>query len=334
MKTVATSSSVEYGQPGVFRGHASFSNPLLSQYTWPICEIRGALPGAKLCVSAGVHVNEVAAIEAAVRLQRLFQPEQMRGTVSIMPLINQPALFKYSEYICPVDQKNINFTYPGRSDGTFSDCLCDAIMSEWCLDAGCYVDMHGGDLRENVSKFTIYQRTNDLALNALGRQMAMCFDSDIIVGLPPNHMRKPGRPPTGFASRGRLAIMSEAGANGLLDEDSVQFHIDGVLNVARALEIIGTPPTAFECPRVLCDDYLWVTSPCDGEFHAEVEPGARVEKRQRLGSVRDFFGETLAEISAPQAGLVLWRITHPSIPKGSPALAIAVEEGVPPGVGQ
>ncbi|KWV42273.1 succinylglutamate desuccinylase [Rhizobium altiplani] len=334
MKVTATISDVEYGQPGLFRGYASFSNPALSAFTWPICEIRGARPGAKLCISAGVHVNEVAAIEAAVRLQRLFHPEKMQGTVSIIPLINQPALYKYSEYVCPLDRKNINFSFPGSATGTFSECLCDAIMGEWCVDADCYVDMHGGDLRENVSKFTIYQRTDDAALNAPAQMMAMCFDSEIVVGLPASHMQNPGRPPTGFAAHGRLAIMSEAGANGLLDEDSVRFHVDGVLNVARALEIIETPPTAFGRARVLCDDYLWVAAPCDGEFHADVEPGARVERNQRLGTMRNFFGEILAEIKAPQTGLLLWRMTHPSIPKGSPALAIAVEEGFHPNMGR
>lgn len=324
--TATTSSCVDYGEPGVFRGYASFSNPALKGFSWPICEIRGVLPGAKLCVSAGVHVNEVAAIEAAVRLQRLFQPQQMRGTVSIMPMINQPALYKYSEYICPIDQKNINFTFPGRSDGTFSDCLCDAIMSEWCVDADCYVDMHGGDLRENVAKFTIYQRTGDIALGALARQMAMCFDSDIVVGLPHSHMRNLGRPPTGFAARGRLAIMSEAGANGLMDEESVQYHVDGVLNVARTLGILDTPSTEFRRARIPCDDYIWVTSATDGEFHAEVEPGDRICKNQRLGTIRDLFGYTLSEITAPESGFLLWRMTHPTIPKGSPVLAIAVEE--------
>ncbi|MDX0967869.1 succinylglutamate desuccinylase/aspartoacylase domain-containing protein [Sinorhizobium medicae] len=329
MRTVCALKSVEYGQPGIFRGHVSFSNPVLAPYSWPLCEVRGATPGPKLCVSAGVHVNEVAAIEAAVRLQKLFDPDHIRGTVSIIPLINQPALYKYSEYVCPIDEKNINFSFPGSSRGTFSDCLCDAIMSEWCIDADCYIDMHGGDLRERVSHFTIYQQTSDTSLNRLARQMAMCFDAELVVGLPTSHLSKPGRPPTGFAAKQRLALMSEAGSNGLLSEDAIEFHVEGVLNVARSLNILDTKMTEFRRARVSCNDYLWVTTPADGEFHATVEPGARVEKNQSVGTIRDFFGETIAEIVAPQAGWLLWRITQPSVPSGSSVLAIAVEEDQP-----
>jgi len=329
MEIIASTNSCAFGEPGIFRGQLRFDNPLLAGYAWPLCEIRGGRPGPRLCVSAGVHVNEVSSIEAAVRLQKLFDPQTMAGTVSIMPLVNQPALYEYCEYVCPIDGRNINFTFPGRKDGTFSEVLCDALMNEWCAGADCYIDLHGGDLRENVSKFSIYQRTDDADLEARGRMMAMCFDAELVVGLPNDHMERPGRPPTGFARHGRLALMSEAGANGLLDEGSIAFHVEGVLNVARTLGILGTPQTPFRNARVACRDYLWVDCPVAGEFHAEIEPGMRVEKDQRLGTIRDLFGDTLAEIAAPETGFLLWRMTHPSIAKGAPVLAVAVEEALP-----
>jgi len=93
-----------------------------------------------------------------------------------------------------------------------------------------------------------------------------------------------------------------------------------VLNVARTLGILGTPQTPFRNARVACRDYLWVDCPVAGEFHAEIEPGMRVEKDQRLGTIRDLFGDTLAEIAAPETGFLLWRMTHPSIAKGAPVL--------------
>ena len=326
MKTIASTNSSAFGEPGIFRGPARCDSPMLSDYVWPLLEIRGQRPGPRLCVSAGVHVNEVSSIEAAIRLQKLFDPQTISGSVSIIPLINQPALYKYSEYICPIDGKNINFTFPGSKGGTFSEVLCDAIMNEWCAGSDCYVDLHGGDLRENVSKFSIYQRTDDAGLEAMGRRMAMCFDAEIVVGLPRDHMQRPGRPPTGFARHGRLALMSEAGANGLLDESSISFHVEGVLNIARTLGILDTPMSAFHNARVACKDYLWVETPVDGEFHAEIEPGMRVAKGQRLGAMRDLFGEEIATIAAPETGLVLWRMTHPSLSKGTSVLAVAVEE--------
>ncbi|MBY3165414.1 succinylglutamate desuccinylase [Rhizobium laguerreae] len=330
MEITGIDNSCTYGEPGVFRGWLRFKNPTLAQYQWPLCEIRGTSPGPKLCISAGVHVNEVSAIEAAVRLQNLFDPQSICGVVSIIPLINQPALYRYSEYVCPIDGKNINHTFPGRPNGTFSEALCDAIVNEWTPGSDCYVDMHGGDLREQVSKFVLYQRRNDKEFDEQARRLAMCFDSEIVLGLPQSYLARPGRPPTAFARGNRVALMSEAGSNGLADEETISFHVNGVLNIARTMGILDSPAYSYRNARLICDDYVWVHSPVHGEFHAEIEPGRRVEKGQRLGSFRNFFGETLAEINTPSSGLVLWRITHPSIPRGEPVLAIAVEERAQP----
>ncbi|TIV99924.1 MAG: succinylglutamate desuccinylase, partial [Mesorhizobium sp.] len=102
MEIIPSNDSCAYGQPGIFRGHLRFENPRLADYSWPLCEIRGRRPGPRLCISAGVHVNEVSSIEAAVRLQRMINPETIDGSVSIIPLINQPAFYKYTALICPI----------------------------------------------------------------------------------------------------------------------------------------------------------------------------------------------------------------------------------------
>ncbi|MDK1494301.1 succinylglutamate desuccinylase/aspartoacylase family protein [Sinorhizobium sp. 7-81] len=326
MKVTASDKSCAYGDPGVFRGTFRFENPILADYVWPICEIRGKVPGPRLCISAGVHVNEVSSIEAAVRLQNLFDPETLKGTVSIVPLINQPAAYKYCEYVCPVDGKNINHTFPGKRDGTFSEALCDAVLREWTAGADCYIDMHGGDLKEKVSKFSIFQKTGEAEFDDLARRIAMCFDSEIVLALTPEYMSKPGRPPTACALRKQVGIMTEAGSNGLLSEDDIAFHVEGVLNVSRLLGMTDSAVTLPTNARKVCDTYIWVDCPADGEFHAKVEPGIKVERGQRLGLLRNLFGDTLAELTAPVTGFVLWRITHPSIRKGEPVLTIVEEE--------
>lgn len=317
---------VSMNGPGVWRGRITFSNRRLAAYAWPACEIVGAAPGPRLCISAGVHVNEVSSIEAAVRLQGLFEPAAMRGSVSIMPLVNLPAQHAYTEYLCPEDGKNINFSFPGDPSGSFTEALCDAIQNEWCADADCYVDLHGGDLRETVSKFSMYQRTDDAARDARGRRYALAFDADIVVGLDPSLQRAPGRPPTGFARRRRIAIMSEAGANGRLDEESIAFHVNGVLGVARDLGILPAAPVEFQRRRIPCRDYIWVPCPASGLFYSAVEPAEKVRKGQALGEIRNLHGDAIASLPAPVEGLILWRLTHPIVKEGVSVLAIAVPE--------
>lgn len=310
-------------EAGVSRSHLTFSNPTLAGHEWPLCEIRGSAPGPRLCVTAGVHVNEVSSIEAAVRLQSLLKPDTLKGTVSIIPLVNQPAYGRFTEYNCPLDEKNITFTFPGDPGGTFSEALCDALQNEWAANADCYVDLHGGDLRENVSKFVMFQRTGAGELDARRELLARCFDAEIIVGLPKQLMDHPGRAPTGFARQGRIAIVAEAGANGVRDEASITYHVDGILNIANCLGMIDRKPR-FQRARVLCHDYLWVESPYSGQFYPTIEPGDAVEQGQDLGAIHDLFGRRIGHLEAPADGLVLWRMTHPTTVAGTPLLGIAV----------
>lgn len=323
MKIDPVAGSAPFGEPGVFRGQMTFSNPTLADYRWPLCEIRGKAPGPRLCVTAGVHVNEVSSIEAAVRLQGLFDVETMKGTVSIIPVANQPAYDQFTEYNCPIDGKNINFTFPGKPDGTFSEALCDALQNEWAAGADCYIDLHGGDLRENVSKFVMFQRTDDTEADALRERLARCFDAEIVMALPKKLMEQPGRPPTGFARQGRIAIMPEAGANGMRDEVCINYHVDGVLNIAGELGIVERKPQ-FNRARVLCQDYLWVESPAAGQFTPLIEPGDAVVKGQDLGPIHDLFGQHVGNVFSPADGLILWRMTHPTVFTGMLVLAVAV----------
>jgi uncharacterized protein len=302
----------------------SFDAPVLKEYRFPCFEIRGNHPGPRLCVMAGVHVNEVSSMEAAIRLRSLLSPDTLAGSVSVIPVVNQPALYEYTQYTCPVDDKNILFNFPGRPDGSFSEALCHALLFDWAAEADVLVDMHGGDLRENVAKFVMFQRTGDPEHDARRESMAKCFDADLVVGFDPDHMERPGRSLTALAKLGRSGVMSEAGANGVIDDTSVRYHTDGVLNLARLLGMIEGPMTRPIRAQRVCHEYIWVRSPVDGLFYAAVEPNDRVVRGQRLGEMRDLFGRVLGAIVAPEAGFVLWRMTHPVLREGAFVLGLAV----------
>ena len=328
MKVTAIEGSCNYGETGVFRGYIKFDNPILSDYSWPLCEIKGKNPGAKLCIIAGIHVNEVSSIEAAIRIQNMFDPEKMNGTVSIIPVTNLPAQYQYTEYSCPADGKNILYTFPGKKDGTFSEALADALMNEWSTGSDCFLDLHGGDLRENVAKFVFYQLDNGSELEQQARKLAMCFDADVIYGMAEEYMQQPYMTPAGFGSKKRIAMTVESGANGLLLEDCISYHIGGIMNVASVLGIIDSPVSDFKNERVVCaGTYLRPACPADGMVYAEVEPAQRVVKGQRIAVVKDLFGRITGEITAPESGVILWRMTHPINAEGSWIFGLVMPEG-------
>lgn len=303
--------------------HLTFRSPTLQGWEWVVHEITAEEPGPRLCVMAGIHVNEVSGIEAARQLVERFRSELRRGSVSIMPIANLPALPDRSQFVCPVDGKNINFSFPGSSQGTFSEALADAILNEWAADADCLIDLHGGDLCERVAQFTVAPMVGDPAFDEFNFALAAAFEPQIIVKLNPDHLSKPGRSCSGRAAQRKHAGFAEAGGNGLIDEESVAFHRDGVLRVASLFAMIDRQPEAPKRRPFVADEYHWVQAEADGWCTYAADPGDKVVRGQLIAVIHDYAGNRLRELVAPADGYVLWRCTHAIVTAATDLFGIA-----------
>ncbi len=62
----------------------------------------------------------------------------------------------------------------------------------------------------------------------------------------------------------------------------------------------------------------------DGCWYAAKSLEDKVVKGEKIGEVRDFFGETLSEYCAEEEGLLLYLVTSLAITTGDPLFAIGV----------
>ena len=154
------------GKPRVEQGYVQ----PLDGIDIPFTIIEGKAPGPVLIVTAGVHASEFCSIEAAVRLQQT-KPEDIKGTLVILPILNLQGFPKRSIYIMPEDGKNLNRQFPGRPDGTLSEKLAHWLVSAVFPHGDCYLDLHGGDLDESLMPFTIYPRRSEAS-----KALAVAFD--------------------------------------------------------------------------------------------------------------------------------------------------------------
>jgi predicted deacylase len=317
----ATPSSL--AEPGIHRRELTFPYPALAGWRWPAVDIVGQRPGPHLAVIAGIHVNETSSIEAAIRLQREFAPAALKGRISIIPIVNLPAVPLRSQYVCPLDDKNINFSFPGRPDGSFAEAIAWALLEDWARDADCLVDMHGGDLCENVAHFAVAQTIGDAAFDARNLALASCFDPEIVVCLDPAHLDRPARSCTGRAQRRQHAAFAEGGRIGLIEENNVAYHFDGARRIAHYLGMTDEAPPTRRRPAII-GRYLWIEAPVDGIYRYAVEPAQRVTKGTILATAENSFGEHLATVTAPEDGHILWRITHALAAKESFIVGLGV----------
>jgi predicted deacylase len=282
----------------------------------PVTLVNGAEPGPILSITAGVHGGEYPGIEAAIRTAAALDPRDLRGAVIVVHIVDVPAFLGRNIYVCPLDGKNPNRVFPGNPTGTASERLAHVVYTEVIRRAQFYVDLHGGDLNEALVPFTILLRTGNAAVDAQATDLARAYGIRYVV-----HGRVAGGTYAAAAGTGIPAILTEAGGQGLLEESAVSIHLRGLRNVLRHLGIMSGDPEPVE-PITVLEEFHWVTSAHTGLFYPDIAPGDRVEKGQRVGETRDYFGQRLAEITSPASGIVLFTVTTPATNAADPLFAV------------
>jgi hypothetical protein len=296
-----------------------------------VAVVRGAKPGPVLALVSGAHGTEYASIVAVEKLIQLLDPAVVSGTVILVPLVNVASFEQKVPHVNPVDGKNMNRFYPGKADGTQTERASFAITREVVDKCDHLIDLHGGDLDEDLRPYSYWTKTGNANQDAISREMVLAFGLDHIVV-------STDRPKDPQASRylentatvrGKPSITVEAGYAGTVEPEDVRLLVDGCLSVMRYLKMLPGPPSRVEHP-VWIGAIKTATSEQTGLFYPLVRRGSYVEEGMKIGYVTDFVGRTIFEARAPAAGVVLYICSVPSMKKGDTVANIGVVAASPP----
>ena len=171
-------------------GYFTFAaDPGLAKYSWPFFSITGRRDGPLFLITAGIHAAEYTGIDAAIRLGNLLDPAQVRGHVVIIPLLNRPGFYERSIYVNPEDNDNMNRVFPGRLDGTWSERFAHWLLNEVIARCEYAVDLHAGDMIEDLVPFVTYRETGDERVDGRAKQMAEAYGAEWLVRAMPSGER-------------------------------------------------------------------------------------------------------------------------------------------------
>ncbi|MBA2430961.1 MAG: succinylglutamate desuccinylase/aspartoacylase family protein [Chthoniobacterales bacterium] len=289
----------------------------------PVVSITGAAPGPVLFVGSGVHGGEYPPIEAVIRLSRAIDPAHLSGTVILMPVLNLPAFWSRSMFVCPVDGVNPNRVFPGDVNGSYSEQMTHALIDEFVAHADAYLDLHGGDIPEALVPFSIC-RGGVEAVDVRSRELATAFGLPYLLTVSrPIQPAKGSSSYVAAAERGIPAVLAEAGGVGQLQQDAVELLTDGVFRVLAHLGMMQTRVAPAPEP-VLLTAFEWVYAQHAGMFYPAVAAGDEFQAGQEIGTVGSLFGETLETVTAPAAGRVLFLTINPAVRAGGLLMGIGV----------
>ena len=273
-----------------------------------------------------MHGGEYPAVEAVIRLSAMLKPAELSGTVILMPVLNLPAFWSRSMFVCPVDGVNPNRVFPGAVDGSYSEQMTHALINEFVVYADGYLDLHGGDIPEALVPFSIC-RSGTEPVDVKSRELALAFGLPYLLAVSrPIQQAKGSSSYVAAAERGIPAVLAEAGGVGQLQQEAVTLLTDGVLRVLAHLGMMKTSIPSARAPTML-NAFEWVYAKQAGMFYPSVATGDAVQAGQEIGTIGSLFGETLETIVAPVSGRVLFLTINPAVLANGLLMGIgAVEE--------
>ena len=289
----------------------------------PVIVINGAKPGPTLALVAGSHGTEYASIIALEKLGLDINPADLSGALVIVPLINLASFAQKVPHINPTDGKNMNRMFPGKADGTQTERALWAIGHQVVERCDYLIDLHGGDLDENLRRYSYLPITGKAKLDATSRGMVMAFGLDHVII---QQQQGPSVPGATSISRfaedlGKPTVIAEAGHAGTTDAEDVDALVRGSENVMRHLKMLPGEVKPVEHP-VWIGQITTVHSGQEGIFYPLVTPEAYVTQGMRIGYTTDFFGQQVADVVAPISGIVVYICSVPSMIKGGIAAYI------------
>jgi predicted deacylase len=210
-------------------------------------ELNGARPGPTVGITASIHGDEVAPVEALRRLLATLDPADISGRLLVVPVVN-PLAFQAQTRHTPQDMQNLNRVFPGDPDGWLTEQLAAVLVREVIPELDVLLDLHAGGALPTVDYAYI---DNDEALSAsLGTKVLY---------------RGPGYPGTLSSvavERGIRCVVTELGGGLVRDEHYIELTVSGLTNALRHAGVLPGDPTSR--PDQFIVDHLTIIRPHHG----------------------------------------------------------------------
>lgn len=256
----------------------------------PVCVLRHGA-GPRVLLMAGNHGDEYEGELCLARLSRRLEPGALRGTLTILPMANAPAV-RAGRRCSPIDGGNLNRAFPGDPAGNATSRIAHALEHDLFPRHDIVFDLHSGGTSMAHLPCGLIETQDDAARQAEALTLLRSL------GMAHGFIAENGRgAPTsmGAARRsGVIGLSGEFGGGGTATPRTMAATaraIDGLLLGLGMIEgpVLGDPAAAPGAMQVLSlarlSQAIYATR--HGWFEPAVDLGARVAAGDLAGWYHD-----------------------------------------------
>lgn len=298
------------------RGYIEIGKASTHMVKLPYIIINGAKKGPVVTILGGVHAVECTPVEAIYRLADKIKPENLSGTLIVVPIVNTEGFHARQPYHNQLDHLNQNKVFPGDPEASMTKRVAYHVFEHFVSKSDVLIDAHSADLGEDVTRGIFIYKTENQPLFEQMVELASLYnptfiETTSISGNTGEAVNKYGIP----------CLMIESGAPYPIREKDVEYHLEGAINVLKHLEMLEGAPTKYTPPINPPSQRIWARK--GGVWRKNVEAGQSVKKGETLGTVCNLLGETIQTAVAPYDGVVSFLRVHYSVNSGDSLLWIA-----------
>jgi hypothetical protein len=285
----------------------------------PVFVARGARPGYAVCVTAGIHGDEINGIEIARRVFARVDARTLRGTLIVFPTVNADGARTGQRYM--PDRRDLNRAFPGNPNGSVAAIVAHALFAEVKAHCDALIDLHTGSFRRSNRPQIRVGAGDPRSIN-----IARHFGVGIIVlgDGPSGSLRRVA------ASEGIPSIIYEAGEPLRFEPDEIDAGVRGVESVMAYLELIDAARLSVAESQIFSRT-TWARVPrgAGGYFFPTCGLGQSVVAGELLGTVVDPLTDKVTEIRAPRDAEVIGLAAPQIVLSGFALFHLGTAHGMP-----
>lgn len=268
----------------------SFSGSVMET---PVVVVHGKRRGPRLCLTGGVHGDELNGIEVVRRVAYRVEPQNLSGTVIAVPIVNLLGFSRGSRYL--PDRRDLNRFFPGSPYGSSASRIANSFFDAIINQCDALVDIHTGSL----DRANLPQVRGDLTNPAI-LEFTRGFGATAVLHSPGS----PGMLRYAASVRGIPAVTFEIGGPLRLQPEEIEHGVQAIETLLNKMGMIEQRRRWRE-PQAVFYESRWVRVDHGGMLFSEVALGDRVQRGQRLGRVIDPVSNRGADVVASEAGRII-----------------------------
>lgn len=293
----------------------------------PVVVTRGALAGPVLCLTAGIHGDEINGVEIVRRLSHSVDPTRLSGTVIGVPIVNVFGYSRGTRYL--PDRRDLNRYFPGSRHGSIASRIANGFFQDIVRHCDVLVDFHTGSFeRSNLPQVRADLTNPEVLEFTRGFGSTVVLHSDGNKGMLRVAATAVGIPSVTFEAGAptRLEPAEIAQAVAAIERLMIKLGMreDPNAKAAAALDITAALLEVPE-PAPIFLDSRWVRANSGGLLISDVSLGQRVLAGQRLGRVIDPVSNIERYILAPVPGRVIGMSQNQAVLPGYAAFHLGTE---------